>query len=144
MKKIFTLAIIIALSFSSFGQNHHERIKTLKIAYITEQLNLSEKEAQEFWPVYNTFEHEFFKLREELNRIRRTFNPDKLTEAEAKSILNDIKVIEDKKHILRIKNLENLSNIIPAKKVLLLKKAEDEFKHKMFEQYRKRMGQPRK
>ncbi len=42
----------------SFGQNRpdKDKIKSLKIAFITERLDLSTKEAQTFWPIYNEYE----------------------------------------------------------------------------------------
>lgn len=41
-----------------------DRIKTLKVAFITEQVDLTSEEAQQFWPIYN--EHE-----EVMENIRR-------------------------------------------------------------------------
>jgi hypothetical protein len=34
-------------------EERQERIRALKVAYITRELSLSEREAQVFWPVYN-------------------------------------------------------------------------------------------
>ena len=57
--KILTLIFVLFFSFSLSAQvnkESREKIKTLKIAYITEQLNLTAKEAQDFWPIYNTYD----------------------------------------------------------------------------------------
>ena len=35
-----------------------DRIEALKVAYITEQLNLSPSEAQKFWPLYNSYKND--------------------------------------------------------------------------------------
>ena len=71
MKTITSIVFIISFSIFSFAQPNRDKIKTLKIAFITEKLDLSEKEAQQFWPVYNAFEEEHFKLR------RQSFNGKK-------------------------------------------------------------------
>ena len=39
-------------------QQKEDRIKSHKIAYLTEQLSLSPEEAQQFWPVYNAYANE--------------------------------------------------------------------------------------
>ncbi|WP_053990328.1 hypothetical protein [Mangrovimonas sp. TPBH4] len=115
-----------------------EKIKTLKIAFLTERLNLTKKEAQEFWPVYNSFEETNNKLRHEAFTKRRNTNLDNLTEAEAQSLLNEIAAIEDQRQELKAKFIKDLQGILSAKKILLLKKSEDDFKHQMFEEFKKR------
>ena len=36
--------------------------------------------------------------------------------------------------------MKDLEDVLSAKKILMLRKAEDDFKHKMFEEYKKRKG----
>lgn len=60
VKKLLLLLLTIFSVF--FGQSQEdnlknvERIQALKIAFITQKLNLSPEEAQTFWPVYNRYE----------------------------------------------------------------------------------------
>ena len=56
MNKI-TLIITLLLTMNVVAQSpeKRERIKALKVAFITEKLELTESEAQKFWPIYNTF-----------------------------------------------------------------------------------------
>ena len=35
-----------------------EKIRAYKVAFLTEKLNLSAKEAQKFWPLYNEFDQQ--------------------------------------------------------------------------------------
>ena len=39
-------------------QSAHDQIEALRIAFISQQLNLSPEEAQRFWPVYNAYRSE--------------------------------------------------------------------------------------
>lgn len=39
-------------------QSAHDQIESLRIAFISQQLNLSPEEAQRFWPVYNAYRSE--------------------------------------------------------------------------------------
>ena len=61
-----------------------------------------------------------------------------MTEAEAKSLLDDMSSIEGQRHKLRQKFMKDLLTAIPAKKVILLKASEDEFNKRMFEEFKKR------
>ena len=40
------------------AQSQHDKIEALRIAFISQQLNLSPAEAQRFWPVYNQYRSE--------------------------------------------------------------------------------------
>ena len=71
-KFIFLLSFCI-FSFSTFAQdnqqdNHEKRdqkMKALYIAYMTEQLNLNENEAQRFWPLHKEYNAELKAIRKE-------------------------------------------------------------------------------
>lgn len=138
-RKLFTTVLFI-LSFSliTVAQSNRDKIKTLKIAYITEKLNLSEKEAQKFWPIYNDFEEEKSRLRDEAYNVRKKTNIETLSEDEAKQLLKEIRANENKRQAIENEFVDKLTNIISAKKVILLHKIEDDFKRKMFEEYKKR------
>ena len=64
-KKIPILIVFLVGTFWLQAQGPvRDRIKTLKVAFITERVGLTSKEAQQFWPIYN--EHE-----DVLENIRR-------------------------------------------------------------------------
>src|SRR3546814_14932243 len=48
-----------------------ERIEAEKIAFITKELNLTPAEAQKFFPVYNQYPREIYKLMQERRSTRR-------------------------------------------------------------------------
>jgi len=78
----------------NFGKKNKEKIKALKIAYFTDNLNLTEKEAQQFWPIYNSYDDKNHELRVKgKNKIKREVkNLETMTEAEAVTVLNRIEV----------------------------------------------------
>lgn len=140
MKKLILLSLLFLLTFSAFSQHkeREERIKTLKIAFITERLAFTESEAQKFWPIYNAFEEENNKLRRDSYNKSKVEDFDSMTETDAKSLLDEMSSIENKRHKLREKFMKDLLAVLPAKKVILLKTTEDEFNKKMFEEFKKR------
>lgn len=138
MKKIILLTVFIFLSITSFAQDKHERIKALKTAYITEQLDLTKAEAEKFWPIYNTFEEDKEALKKDAHKDRSDIDYNSLTEAEANAMLIEMKTLNNQRNEVYNNLINDLQKVISAKKIILLKKAEDDFNKKMFEEYRKR------
>ncbi len=139
MKKLL-LILILSLSISAFAQDkdRYERIKALKIAFITERLELNETEAQKFWPIYNAFEAKNQKLRQQFSGRDRKEKFDGLSEQEAKSFLDKMMTADTDKHQLKQQFVKDLLKVLPAKKIILLKATEDAFNRRMMEQFKKR------
>ncbi|WP_372756614.1 hypothetical protein [Mariniflexile sp.] len=137
MKTLTSLLFILSFSLITMAQSNRDKIKTLKIAYITEKLNLTEKEAQQFWPIYNNFEDENSKLRKEEYELRKK-NVDAISEEDARQLIKEHRLNQTKKNSLENEYINNLIKAISAKKVILLYKIEDDFKRKMFDEYKKR------
>lgn len=132
--------LFISLSIFSQRDDKYEKIKSLKIAYITEQLNLTPDEAKAFWPIYNNYTEKLKDLHHnELGKCRRkaTEDQENLTEKESLELLK--KETEINEQICTIKkNMDrDLLKVISAKKILLLKNAEKEFYNKLMKQYKK-------
>jgi Spy/CpxP family protein refolding chaperone len=146
-KFLFPIIFLLVSSFS-WAQDHkekREKVKALKVAYITEQLELTSEEAQKFWPIYNTFDEKQMELRhEKMKGILDRFQPgnvDKLTEKEASALLVQMEKIEEELFQLRKKFIKDLQGVISAKKIIKLKKAEEDFNRELLKQMReKRKG----
>lgn len=139
MKKLL-LILILTLSISSYAQDNDrkERIKALKIAFITERLELTETEAQKFWPIYNAFDEENQKMRKETMGKFRKVDFKSMSDQEANKHLEDIMVTDAKKHQLKQQFVKDLLKILPGKKIIILKATEDAFNRRMMEQFKKR------
>ncbi|MFT5848012.1 MAG: hypothetical protein ACJARX_000197 [Psychroserpens sp.] len=142
MKKISLILVFIVITLSAFSQEKEkrERIKTLKIAFITEKLELTEVEAQKFWPIYNAHETNKNALRQQSRQNRKDADLESMSEADAKTMIGKMLVLDQKKLELRNQYTTDLLSVIPAKKVILLKISEDEFNKRMFNEMRKRKG----
>jgi hypothetical protein len=136
----FAFLLITTISFSQGFRDKKEKVKALKVAYITEELNLSSEEAQKFWPIYNTFDDKQAELRQEkMKAILDKFEPgsvEKLSEKDAASLLAQMETIEESLFALRKKFIKDLNGVISAKKIIKLKKAEDEFNRHLLRQMR--------
>lgn len=145
MKTIVLYITIFLISLSSFSQPKNSKIKALKIAFITEKLNLTETEAQKFWPIYNTFDKNTSKIkREEISKIRQEIrqNIGTLSDAKANELLDRFIKAEKELYSEKTILLSKLREVISAQKIILLKVAEDEFNRRMLERM-KNMRQKR-
>jgi hypothetical protein len=127
MKKIVSIAFGICLFFTLSAQNPRakERVEAQRVAFITQRLNLTPEEAQQFWPIYNQFT-------EKLQQIRAAAKSDKpvidMTDADAeKTILAEFDK-ESKELELRKEYYQKLKKILTVKKIARLYRSEQDFR----------------
>ena len=151
--KFLTIAFLF-ISISTFAQNgplrerfreKKEQIKSLKVAFITNELSLTPDEAAKFWPLFNAFEDKQQEIRKQKLKgyLDRADNNtiDKLSEKDASSMLSQMENTEDELYQLKKKFVANLKGVLPSTKILKLKKAEEQFSKKLLQQYRdKKIG----
>lgn len=144
IKKIVPI-VLLFVSFNLYAQGESmkekkEQIKALKVAFFTTELDLTTNEAEKFWPIYNTFDDKQFELRHQKMRtyIKKMHDGslDKMTEKEANTFLVQIEDTEEELFLLRKKFMKNLRTILPAVKIVKLKKSEEDFNRKLLHQYR--------
>lgn len=144
MKKTLFLILFSLILVSSYAQERRgEKLKALKVAFITERLDLTQTEAQKFWPIYNAFEEKERELRRDNFMERRNLKPEELSEEDAQKLIDEFIKNENELHQNKQKLAIDLQKVLPAKKIILLKKAEDDFKREMLEQFKmRRQGRP--
>lgn len=146
MKRILFIAFTGLLFFfigTAVGQDpsheaRWEKIKAEKVAFLTTQLSLTPAEAQKFWPVYNEMEQQRWdaqKARRDLeNKVREA--EESLSESEIVKLTRDFAGSMAKEGALMSGYNEKLLKVLPAKKVLKLYKAENEFRMNMIRKFR--------
>jgi len=141
------IPIVLFLLFSTslmFGQRRpdKEKIKSLKVAYITERLNLKSSEAQAFWPIYNAHEQqmESFREQERFEIYGKLKDMESLSDKETETLLKDLITLESQKHAANQQFLKDIQKVISAKKTFLLLKTENGFKRRLLQQYRQKQG----
>ncbi|GAL64001.1 Spy/CpxP family protein refolding chaperone [Algibacter lectus] len=142
MKTYISTLFVLLFTVSVFAQHKdRERIQALKVSFITEKLDLTAKEAQAFWPIYNAYDEKSRKCKyEDMRGIRKEIkdNAATLTDAKAEELLEKFVQAENTLHQERVNLIVNLKKIISPKKIILLKATEDDFNRKLFDEYKKR------
>ncbi len=140
---IVFIGLLLFITMPTHGQEQPrderwEKIKAEKVAFLTTQLALTPAEAEKFWPIYNEMEQQRWNAQ----RARRELE-NKVSEAEESLSENEvIKLTRDfagsmaKEGALLSGYNEKLLKVIPAKKVLKLYKAENEFRMNMIRKFR--------
>ncbi|WP_353103870.1 hypothetical protein [Myroides odoratus] len=140
MKRFLLLLIFLCFSSFSQAQQSSDQIKSLKIAHLSSVLNLTSEEAEKFWPIYNTYDNKLSKLRhsEVIHYIKsnETQDIEGITEKQATEKVQALLTFEEDYCSLRSQFILDSKKILSNKKILLLKKAEDDFNRKLLKKYK--------
>ncbi|HLT49701.1 MAG TPA: hypothetical protein VKZ90_04560 [Aequorivita sp.] len=138
MKKLIFIFLLASIAMQA-QDGKHEKIKALKTAYITEKLSLTSNEAEKFWPIYNKYDDKFHALRKkEKSEIYQKLRDglDKMNDTEANALIDTSLSLESEQLELRKQMIAELRGIISSKKIIILKKTEDDFKRELLDRYR--------
>jgi Skp family chaperone for outer membrane proteins len=144
-KKIFTLLLFL-LSLTTFAQDmgkRVERIKALRVAFISDRLDLTTEEAQKFWPIFNQFDDKHFELQRQKKQLMLKLRPENtatLSDKETAKLIEQDEQLETDIQNNRRQLVKDLQGVIPNQKILMLKQLDIEFKSKLLEQMKNRGG----
>ncbi|MUP47149.1 hypothetical protein E0K83_15525 [Gramella sp. BOM4] len=138
MKKAIILLFVLFATSNMMAQETNsdrwERIKALKVAYFTQEMNFTDKVAEKFWPIYNRYEKSRWKLHQRENIDIE--NVECINEQEATRLLDELLNVESEEYQIKKQLFRDLKEIISAKDIIKLHKLEDEFHKKLIKEYR--------
>ena len=138
------LILLFLFSIHSFSQpkdkEKREKIRSLKVGFLTTELSLTPDEAAVFWPLYNAFDNKQNEIRSKKTKslIDKMDNEAfaKMSEKEAFALLAQSESYDEDLFQNRRKFISSLKGVISPIKIIKLKKAEDNFNKKLLQQYR--------
>lgn len=143
MRIKFLLPFVLLFTLSTYSQGNKdkwEKIKALKVSFITTQLNLNSEESAKFWPVYNAYEDKQFSIkRDKMRSLAKELDQkgiDKISDKEALSYIERFQDADEELLNLRKQLVKDLIPIIGPVKVLKLKQAEDDFNRRLLHKYK--------
>ena len=139
--KPIALAVFLLVSIGLFAQpNTHDKIKAKKVAFITEKLDFSSREAQQFWPFYNEREKKLATLKAQRKAELRLAKEQarNLSETDIENLVDG--EFEYKQKVLDIKKEyhKKFKLTMPITKLAKLYRAEEDFTKWLIEQLRNR------
>lgn len=121
------------------GQRH-ERVQEARQAFLSEQMELTTKEAADFFPLYDKFEAEIRQTRKQRFKQVKKVGEQALTEVEARNYLQaHLEAESDKIDILRRATAAYLK-VIPATKLVKMEAAERAFRRELVKRFRNGPG----
>lgn len=142
-KTLLVLLIICNLPNLAFSQHEKhkvdkEKIKAMKVSFITQKLDLSSEEAQKFWPVYNEFEKKNEELFMERKKIRKVSKSDvELTDNQIETNINNEFNIKQKELDLEKEYFTKFKTVLSIKKIETLYIAQEQFKRELLRKIKK-------
>jgi uncharacterized protein (DUF3820 family) len=132
-KKIGYLIVMFCLYLNVQAQDErlekNEKVESYRIAFITEKLNLSPKEATVFWPVYNEFSQKIQLIRKkERERVKQYKQLSVTSDSESEKFTNDYMLFKQQELDLTKQYLAEFKKVLPPAKVAKLVTLEQEFK----------------
>jgi len=145
---LFLFCVYTAVTFAQEANDNadkKENIEAMKVAFITQKLDLTPQEAQQFWPVYNQYNDKVKELRKKRRQDKREArsNFDELTDKEVEQVINNDMACRQKELDLQKEYHEKFKEVLPIKKVARLYAAEEQFKIVLINKLKDRDRGPR-
>jgi len=153
MRRIYYIVVFIMFSSVVVNAQHcnhskkRRQIEAQKVTYITQQLDLSPVEAQQFWPVYNEMQKKRQELHTEMRKIHRSCRKSevkKCSDADVSAKCDSILMCEKKQIDIKIEYFGRFKKILPPQKVHKLMFIESDFNNKLMKRLGKRRGSGKK
>ena len=110
-----------------------ERLESAKIAFLSQRIDLSSREAEKFWPVYNQYQNELKALMQQRKGDLQKQNQVSATDKIDMQLDMESKVLELKKRYTR-----EFGKVLPPEKIVKLFQAERDFKNELIRELRER------
>jgi superfamily II RNA helicase len=134
------MLITLGFAMTGFAQDKsannleviHEKLKADKKMIVTKYMELTESEAQKFWPVYEEYQKDLQKLNERLGSLLQSYaaehRSNSLSDEKAKKLLDDWLALDKDEATHRRTYAGKVLNVLPAKKAARYLQIENEFR----------------
>lgn len=143
MKQLLII-LLVSVGLSSIAQkggnnrDREEQIQAQKVAFISSVLNLSPKEAEVFWPVYNEYDAKIEETRKAGRKLHKELrNMDEMSAEEAYSKTEELFAIDKKENAIRTEYLGKFAQVLDKKKAAKVFLAEERFKRELLKKIKK-------
>ena len=131
---LITALLNINFTFSQESKMSFERLKAIKMTFITEKIGLNENEEAFFWKIYNDYEKRIYeRSTQKIRYVRKKYfkEIDSISSLEAYKVINQMNNLEHLALELKEKRDLKLLDSLSPNKVLKVQHAEYRFKREM-------------
>ena len=112
-------------------EKNKEKIEAMKVAYLTNELELTVEESQAFWPVYNELQDKEIELRSNQLKTFKDLEDDVMSDEAIEKMIYSMADAGINIAELRKSYLDDFIKVIGANKTAQLMRAEKEFGRRM-------------
>jgi hypothetical protein len=147
MKRLLQIVLLVLITSGTvFGQprkggRNGGRIHAAKMAYITDRLQLTGKQAAEFVPVYNNYEKDLKTLRQSYFRKYKGRDIAQSDDTTARQFIDDNLDYQQDVIALKRKYNDSFLHVISSQQLAELHKSEREFKQMLQQRLKQRGGE---
>jgi hypothetical protein len=98
-----------------------EKLQADKKQLIASNMDLTEAEAKNFWPIYEAYQKDLYKINDQiamtLVAYAKEYNANSLTDAKARQLLDQSIAIDESETKLRRAYVPRLAKVLPGRKV---------------------------
>ena len=143
MKKLILIVSLLILGISTQAQRPEggpkgDRIKTIKIGMITQELKLTESQAEKFWPIYNAYSDDRNEIFRDIRQLSR--NNQSLNNNEALKRQDEILDLRQEEINLTKKYRDSFLKVISPQQYGKLMETERKFNQMLLEKLKERKG----
>jgi hypothetical protein len=145
-----TLALVWFACLSADAQpkpqdNWKEKMQSVKIAFLTNEIGLTPSEAQSFWPIYNSVNEELDKATystfSSYMELEKAINENKSDKEVSKCLERYLSALESQDEI-RQESVDKYKKILPERKVAKIFVAEEKFRRQHIRMLQHNHGRP--
>lgn len=127
---VFLILLTIPVVKSEAQNQNLDKLNAYKIAFFTRRLNLSSREAEKFWPVYNEFQKRKSQTQIERNSIIREFNQNErnLNDNQISNMGDKLISTMVQESELAVNFHKSLKEFLPPAKVIRFYQVENQYK----------------
>jgi Spy/CpxP family protein refolding chaperone len=118
------------------GGGQSDKIRAMKVGVITQELNLSESQAEKFWPIYNNYSDERNEIFKEIRHLSKSGTHADSEEAIKKQ--DEILELRQKEITLTKKYRDSFLKVISAQQYAKLMDSERRFNQMLIEKLKER------
>lgn len=134
----FGVGFLLATAASAQTKPGLQRIQNAKIALITNRLNLSTEQSQQFWPVYNEYEAKKQEVRLSIRRLNAETNNLTASDERILADIREMMNLRQKEVDLDKEYMNRFLKIINVRQLAELYKTEQQFTRMLLEKLNRR------
>lgn len=143
MKNIIVVVLLVLMGGGAFAQGKltdekRKEFDAQKVAFFTQELDLSPVEAESFWPLYNEMQKKSREIEGSMRQEFRNMKEAKMVkESEYKAAIQKMLDSESKMQAVKKDYYQKMLVVLPASKIWKLGDAERKFHRQLFDKLRR-------